>query len=109
MLRCVGIQIMVCTACLALTACRVTTPGRAESGLAHWTKLHITVQGKNDRNPLSGSAEDVKRTARRPSDITALCATGWTDKTPGFRSLPASIRRFHPWLQSRCRVTPTAN
>ena len=60
MLRCVGIQFMVCTACLALTACRVTTPGRAESGLAHWTKLHITVQGKNDRNPLSGSAEDVK-------------------------------------------------
>ena len=108
MLRCVGIQIMVCTACLALTACRVTTPGRAESGLAHWTKLHITVQGKNDRNPLSGSAEDVKNGQEAFGHYCIVCH-GLDGQTPGFRSLPASIRRFHPWLQSRCRVTPTAN
>jgi mono/diheme cytochrome c family protein len=58
--RLVAIQVMVCAACLALAGCRVTKPGRAESDLAQWTKLHVTVQGKNDRNPLSGSPQDVK-------------------------------------------------
>ncbi len=57
---CVDVRVMVCVACLALAGCRVTKPGRAESGFAHWTKQHITVQGKNDRNPLSGSPEDMK-------------------------------------------------
>ncbi len=46
--------------CAALTACRVSTPGRAESDLAQWTKKHITVKGTNDRNPLPNSAETLK-------------------------------------------------
>ena len=49
-----------CAACTLLTACRVTAPGRAESDLAQWTKQHITVKGKDDRNPLPSSAQTVK-------------------------------------------------
>jgi len=49
-----------CAAVMALSGCRVTTPGRAESGLAEWTKKHVTVQGKDDRNPLPDSAETLK-------------------------------------------------
>lgn len=49
-----------CAACLMLTACRVSTPGRAETDLAQWTKKHITVKGQGDRNPLSNSAETLK-------------------------------------------------
>ena len=44
-------------ACAALSACRVTTPGRAETDLAQWTKMHITVKGKSDRSPLADTAE----------------------------------------------------
>lgn len=47
-------------ACLMLTACRVSTPGRAETNLADWTKRHITVQGKGDRNPLPDTTETLK-------------------------------------------------
>ena len=43
--------------CCVVAACRVTTPGRAESGVAEWTKRHITVKGKDERNPLPDSAE----------------------------------------------------
>jgi mono/diheme cytochrome c family protein len=49
-----------CAAVMALSGCRVTTPGRAESGLAEWTKKHVTVQGKDDRNPLPDSVETLK-------------------------------------------------
>jgi len=49
-----------CAAVMALSGCRMTTPGRAESGLAEWTKKHVTVQGKDDRNPLPDSAETLK-------------------------------------------------
>jgi mono/diheme cytochrome c family protein len=51
---------IACAAGLTLSGCRVTTPGRAESGLAEWTKKHVTVQGKDDRNPLPDSAETLK-------------------------------------------------
>ncbi len=48
-----------CATCLLLSACRVTTPGRAETGLADWTKLHITVKGKDHRNPLPDNAQTL--------------------------------------------------
>lgn len=49
-----------CATCLLLSACRVTTPGRAETGLADWTKLHITIKGKANRNPLPHNAQTLK-------------------------------------------------
>jgi mono/diheme cytochrome c family protein len=51
---------IACAACMLLTSCRVTTPGRTESDLAQWTKQHITVKGKDDRNPLPNSGQTVK-------------------------------------------------
>ncbi len=49
-----------CAACLSLSACRVTTPGRAETGLADWTKRHITVRGKDNRNPRANNAQTLE-------------------------------------------------
>ena len=43
-----------------LTSCRVSTPGRAETDIAQWTKKHITVKGKDARNPLPVSAETLR-------------------------------------------------
>ena len=51
---------IACAHCAVLTACRVSKPGRAETDLAQWTKKHITVKGKDDRNPLRDSAETLK-------------------------------------------------
>ena len=59
MTRGILLALIACAACTLLTACRVTRPGRTESGLAQWTKQHITVKGKEDRNPLSNSAQTV--------------------------------------------------
>jgi mono/diheme cytochrome c family protein len=47
-------------ACSLLTSCRVSTPGRAETDIAQWAKRHITVKGKDDRNPLPDSAATLK-------------------------------------------------
>ena len=49
-----------CVACTMLAACRVTTPGRAETDVAQWAKKHITVKGKDDPNPMPDSAQTLK-------------------------------------------------
>jgi len=60
MTRGIRLIAMAYAACILLTSCRVTRPGRAESDLAQWTKQHITVKGKDDRNPLTNSAQTFK-------------------------------------------------
>lgn len=52
--------LIVCTACAGLSACRVTAPGRTETSLAEWTKKHITVKGKQERNPLTDTVQAQK-------------------------------------------------
>lgn len=49
--------LIACAVCAELTACRVSPPGRAETDLAQWTKMHITVKGRGERNPLRDTAE----------------------------------------------------
>ena len=60
MKRRLPLLVIAFSACAFLVACRTTSPGRIESDVAQWTKLHVTVKGKGDRNPLSGSMEAVK-------------------------------------------------
>jgi mono/diheme cytochrome c family protein len=43
-----------------LAGCRASTPGRVESSVAAWTKKHITVRGKDDRNPLQSDLATVR-------------------------------------------------
>ncbi len=47
-------------ACVTLSSCRATAPGRLESNVAAWTKKHITVRGRTDRNPLSVSIATLR-------------------------------------------------
>lgn len=42
-----------------MAACRATPPGPAESHLVQWIKLHITVKGKQDRNPLPATPANI--------------------------------------------------
>ena len=49
----------LCLALLAAEGCRATPPGRLESGIANWTKLHVTIGGKKDINPEHATAETI--------------------------------------------------
>jgi mono/diheme cytochrome c family protein len=42
-----------------LTGCRAKTPGATESAAVNWTKRHITVGGKHDRNPVPATTENI--------------------------------------------------
>ncbi len=54
--------LFLATACAAglLSGCRATPPGQTESNVVQWFKLHVTVKGKQDRNPLAATAENIK-------------------------------------------------
>ena len=43
-----------------LAGCRATAPGQTESRIVGWLKLHVTVKGAHDRNPLGGTPANVK-------------------------------------------------
>jgi mono/diheme cytochrome c family protein len=47
-------------ACAAIASCRATHPGKAESDVAAWTKQHITVRGRADKNPLNASSAALR-------------------------------------------------
>jgi mono/diheme cytochrome c family protein len=49
-----------CCLCLAIAGCKATPPGGAETAVMQWTKHHITVGGKNDKNPIKASAENIE-------------------------------------------------
>jgi mono/diheme cytochrome c family protein len=49
-----------CCLCLAIAGCKATPPGRAETAVMQWTKHNITVGGKNDRNPIKATAENIE-------------------------------------------------
>jgi mono/diheme cytochrome c family protein len=49
-----------CCFCLASAGCRVTPPGGAETAVMQWTKHNVTVGGKNARNPVQASAENIE-------------------------------------------------
>ena len=51
-------------AAMTLTGCRATPPNKAEASLINWTKLHVTIGGKKDVNPVkptAGAIDDGKQ------------------------------------------------
>ena len=49
-----------CCLCIAIAGCKVTPPGGAETAALQWTKHNITVGGKNDKNPIKATAENIE-------------------------------------------------
>ena len=58
MTRRATVLVIACAACL-IAGCRATPPGQTESSVVRWLKLHVTVKGKDDRNPFPDSAESI--------------------------------------------------
>ena len=42
-----------------LTGCRAKPPGATESGAVNWTKHHVTVGGRSDKNPVPATPENI--------------------------------------------------
>ena len=45
---------------LSLAGCRASRPGNLETGVVNWTKLHVTVGGKKDVNPVKDTPDAVE-------------------------------------------------
>ncbi len=44
---------------ILLTGCRAKVPGKTESAAVNWTKRHLTVGGKGDKNPVPAIPENI--------------------------------------------------
>jgi mono/diheme cytochrome c family protein len=45
--------------CLLLSGCKATQPTKVESVTVQWMKHNVTIGGKNDKNPLPATAENI--------------------------------------------------
>ncbi|MBB6146585.1 mono/diheme cytochrome c family protein [Silvibacterium bohemicum] len=51
--------ILAILAMASVAGCRVKTPGRFETTAVQWTKHHVTVGNRAERNPLPATAENI--------------------------------------------------
>jgi len=54
-----AVALVFVVAALGLQGCRATPPGKAEAKVATWTKLHVTIGGKKDVNPVQATADNI--------------------------------------------------
>src|ERR1700746_1321312 len=57
----VKISVAVMAICLAQTGCKVAAPGRTETAVMQWVKRHVTVGGKQVKNPVPDTSENVEQ------------------------------------------------
>ncbi|MCU1226242.1 MAG: cytochrome c class [Edaphobacter sp.] len=46
--------------CLCLSSCKSTQRGSMESKTIRWSKHHLTIGGRSDKNPVQESAENIE-------------------------------------------------
>ena len=56
-----------------LSGCRAQPPSTLETTVIDWTKLHITVGGKNDINPVQASAQAIEDGRQAFSSYCMVC------------------------------------
>jgi mono/diheme cytochrome c family protein len=44
---------------VGLVGCKAKPPGKAEGKVINWTKLHMTIRGKKDKNPEKPTASNI--------------------------------------------------
>jgi mono/diheme cytochrome c family protein len=55
-----SLMLGLAAAALGLAGCRATPPGKVETGVANWTKHHVTIGGKKDVNPVKDTPDAVE-------------------------------------------------
>jgi mono/diheme cytochrome c family protein len=60
--------------CALLTlGCRAKAPTKAETQIVDWTKLHITVGGKHDINPIKATPENITEGKQSFTSYCMVC------------------------------------
>jgi mono/diheme cytochrome c family protein len=60
-------------AVLGLSGCRATPPSKPETAVASWVKLHVTVGGKKDVNPVHADAAAIADGKQLFSSYCMVC------------------------------------
>jgi mono/diheme cytochrome c family protein len=55
------------------TGCRAKAPAPIESKVIDWTKLHVTVGGKRDVNPVPATAENIEEGKQAFTSYCMVC------------------------------------
>jgi mono/diheme cytochrome c family protein len=55
----VAVRVVLSLLALGLSGCKATQPSKSETAVATWVKLHVTVGGKKDVNPVHADAETI--------------------------------------------------
>ena len=63
--------LLVATA--ALTGCRAKAPSKAETKFVVWTKHHVTIGGKKDKNPIEASADNIDEGKQAFTSYCMVC------------------------------------
>ena len=66
----IGSAATILAAALFFSSCQVRTPGAFETGLIEGTKLHLTVGGRSDTNPLPATEKNIRA---GQSNFTSYC------------------------------------
>lgn len=65
--------IVLASVAAALGGCRAKQPSAAEAKVAFWTKHHITVGGKHEKNPFPATAENIADGQQAFSSYCTVC------------------------------------
>ena len=57
----------------ALTGCRATPPSKLDTKVVTWTKHHITIGGKKDKNPIEASADNIDEGKQAFTSYCMVC------------------------------------
>lgn len=60
-------------AIMALLGCKVRPPAKAETQLVTWTKHHVTIGGRNDRNPLQPTPDNIAQGQQLFTSYCMVC------------------------------------
>jgi mono/diheme cytochrome c family protein len=60
-------------AMLGISGCAAKPPSRVETKIATWTKHHITIGGKKDKNPIAASADNIDEGKQAFTSYCMVC------------------------------------
>jgi mono/diheme cytochrome c family protein len=58
---------------VTLAGCRAKAPSKAETKIAVWTKHHLTIGGKKDKNPIEASADNIDEGKQAFTSYCMVC------------------------------------
>src|SRR5260370_31149392 len=99
---------LVIFAITGASGCRAKAPGKYETHAINWVKLHVTIGGKEDRNPLPATQENIEE-GNRHLPNTAWSVTDWMVRIRAFHLPRPSRHPFLLWPPLMCSLIPTAS